>query len=70
MNGSGKGLLPDGTKSLHEPVLTSELWSRGIHLRAMNLKIITTFHGAAIEVWEWISNFIPHFMMDVITYPC
>ena len=22
------------------------------------------------EVWEWISNFIPHFIMDVITYPC
>ena len=19
---------------------------------------------------EWISNFIPHFIMDVITYPC
>ena len=27
---------------------------------------------AAVEVWEWngISNFIPHYMMDVITYPC
>ena len=22
------------------------------------------------EVGEWISNFIPHFIMDVITYPC
>ena len=28
------------------------------------------FNGAAVEVWELISNFIPHFMMDVITYPC
>ena len=28
------------------------------------------FNGAAVEVWEWISNFIPHFIMDVITYPC
>ena len=23
---------------------------------------------ASIEVWEWISNFITHFIMDVITY--
>ena len=28
------------------------------------------FSGATIEVWEWISNFIPHFSVDVITYPC
>ena len=28
------------------------------------------FKGATVEVGEWISNFIPHFTMDVITYPC
>ena len=28
------------------------------------------FNGATVEVWKWISKFIPHFMMDVITYPC
>ena len=28
------------------------------------------FKGATIEVWEWIRNFIPHFMVRVITYPC
>ena len=28
------------------------------------------FNGATVEVWEWISKFIPHFIMDVITYPC
>ena len=27
-------------------------------------------NGYTVEVWEWINNFIPHFMMDVITYPC
>ena len=27
-------------------------------------------NGCIIEVWEWISNFIPHFIMDIITYPC
>ena len=27
------------------------------------------FNGSIVEVQEWISNFIPHFMLDVITYP-
>ena len=24
------------------------------------------FNGFTVEVWEWISNFIPHFVMGVI----
>ena len=28
------------------------------------------FNGVTIEVWEWISNFIPHITGHVITYPC
>ena len=28
------------------------------------------FNGATVEVWEWISNFIPHFPGHVITYLC
>ena len=28
------------------------------------------FNGTTIEVWEWISNSIPHFMIYVIAYPC
>ena len=28
------------------------------------------FDGSTVEVWEWISNFIPHFTGHVITYPC
>ena len=28
------------------------------------------FNGAAVEVWEWMSNFILLFLMDVITHPC
>ena len=28
------------------------------------------FDGCNVRVWEWISNFIPQFIMDVITYPC
>ena len=27
-------------------------------------------HTQTSMVWEWISNFIPYFMMDAITYPC
>ena len=23
-----------------------------------------------VEVWEWISNFFSHFVIDLITYPC
>ena len=30
----------------------------------------TNFNGCTVEVWEWISNFIPHFTGHVITYPC
>ena len=27
-------------------------------------------NGSTVEVWEWLSNFIPHFIMNIITYPC
>ena len=26
-------------------------------------------NGCTVEVWEWISNFIPHFMSVVISFP-
>ena len=28
------------------------------------------FNSATVEVWEWVNNFIPHFSVHVITYPC
>ena len=28
------------------------------------------FNGWTVEVWKWISKFISHLLMDVITYPC
>ena len=34
-----------------------------------NYLSIINFNGCTIEVKELISNFIPHFMVDVITYP-
>ena len=36
--------------------------------RANTHKILSWF--CTVEVWEWISNFIPHLKMNVITYPC
>ena len=27
------------------------------------------FNGFTVEVWEWINNFIPHFIIQVSTYP-
>ena len=26
------------------------------------------FNGSTVEVWEWISDFIPHIIMDAIAY--
>ena len=27
-------------------------------------------HIQNVEIWEWTSNFIPHFIVDIIIYPC
>ena len=31
---------------------------------------LPNFNSCTVEVWEWTSSFIPHFIMDVFTYPC
>ena len=31
---------------------------------------IPNFNGCTVEVWDLMNNFIPHFTMTVITYPC
>ena len=31
--------------------------------------LFPNFNGCTVEIWEWIINFIPHFVMAVITYP-
>ena len=31
---------------------------------------LPNFKGNTAEIWEWISNFTPHCILDVITYPC
>ena len=30
----------------------------------------SNLNGCTIEIWKWIRNFIPHFIKDIITYPC
>ena len=30
----------------------------------------SNFNGFAVEVWEWISNFIIYFIMGMTAYPC
>ena len=32
--------------------------------------LFPNFNDVTIDVWVWISNFIPHFTGHVITYPC
>ena len=31
---------------------------------------IPKLNGATVKVWEWKSNYIPHFTGHAITYPC
>ena len=31
---------------------------------------LPNFNDYTVEVLEKLSNFFPHFIMDVITYPC
>ena len=37
----------------------------------MNLLIyvLQNFNSCTVDIWEWISDFILHFIMDVITFP-
>ena len=42
--------------------MTGKVWDE-------NTYRFPNFNGCTVEVWETISNFIPHIIMDVITYP-
>ena len=62
--------LSSVTYSSGPPLLT---WiSNCIHYKAWDeiTYPFPNFNSATVEVWEWISNFIPHFTGHVITYPC
>ena len=40
-----------------------KVWHKITHL-------FLNFNGYIVEVWEWLSDFIPHIIMDVNTYSC
>ena len=44
--------------------------SYGQQSMGWNLLSIYNFNGVTDEVWERISNIIPRFIIDVISYPC
>ena len=54
---------PLKTKLFCEGNLTSILWDEITYP-------FPNFTGCNVEAWEWISNLIPHFIMDAITYLC
>ena len=33
------------------------------------MKLLILSKASTVELWKWTSNFIPHFIMDVMTYP-
>ena len=42
-----------------------------IWIKKYTCKLLIKSQTSTVEVWEWISNFIPHFIiMNAITYPC
>ena len=45
--------------------MLSEVWDEITYLFEF-----PNFNGATVEVWEWMSNFIPLFIMDVIINSC
>ena len=52
--------------------MPSEVWDEMAYpfpdINGATLEV--NFNGATVEIEEWISIFIPHFIMDVITYTC
>ena len=50
------------TTSNFNPSMDKKSWAQ----QSVGLIYLST---AVVEVWEWISNFITHIFLDVITYP-
>ena len=57
---------------LHGLIWVSAWISNYIHFKVWGEMTypFPNFNGCTVEVWEWISNFMPHFIGHVITYPC
>ena len=76
-------LAPKSCRSYAFPVKLVYWSPNCVHLKHVISKFVThvryvvwnylstpiNFNGCTVEVWEWISNFIPH-IVDIIIYPC
>ena len=69
---------PDGPMlALYEPCYQGTHQVSSAPIRKCNLSEVwveiaypfPNFNGWTVEVWEWISNFSPNIIKDVITYP-
>ena len=49
-------------KALNNP-MPNKVWGEIIY-------IFPNFNRPPVEIWEWISIFTAHFMMDASIYPC
>ena len=49
-----------GLTLIHGKRMSNAMWDAIIHP-------FPNFNGATVKIWEWISNFIPHFIIDLIT---
>ena len=71
---SGFRCASDGCVTLQQPTATLITVGINNHMPSKVWNEIThqflNFNGCTVKVYEWISNFIPHFVMDAITYPC
>ena len=54
-----------------------ELWIHVLYSHYIHYKVwdeitnpFPNYNSATIEIWKWISNFIPQFAGYMITYPC
>ena len=56
---------------LGPPLLTWFKFNPSIHYNVWDeiAYAFPNFNGYTVEVWEWISNFLPHLTGHVITYP-
>ena len=65
------GIITRSSIYLHELALIQVWISNHTHNKVWDeiTYPFSNLNGAASGVWEWMSNFIPHFIMDVFTYP-
>ena len=62
--------LPWNKKSCSSSALISNYTHHTVWDEIITYISNLNFNDATAEVWEWISNFIPHFTDHVITHPC